>query len=162
MPTVRVYPGQRLIRRIPISGIQVAEYGDYPGEYYSMGGEPIPDDMAAQAGFDVAEGRKEKRRRELRAEADKKIDEQIAKESQEIEEKLAVEESERGKRGQKAEPGEVHIQVGSNLRAIHRGGGRYRVVDSEGNVVTDGLSKTEADRFISDAAAAEEEEAAGG
>jgi hypothetical protein len=161
MPNVRLYDGGRIVRRVPISGVQIVEYHERPGEYYFIGGDPAPEDLAQQARFDVVAGRKEKRRRELMAEAQEKIDEQIAKEEKAVERKVAKEEAEREAAPEVAAE-EVHVQPGTDLKAEHRGGGRYRVVDATGRVVQDGLRKAEADAFISDAAAAEEEEAAGG
>jgi len=165
MPNVRVFDTGRCVRRVPTSGVQVVEYNEQPGVYYTISGEVVEnEDWPVQAGFDVVAGRKERRRRELMADAERKIAEQIAAEEAEIEKQVEGEEATR-----KAEPtpagdaqDEVHVQKGASLQAVHRGGGRYRVEDASGDVIADGLSKKDADQFISDAAAAEEEEAVAG
>jgi hypothetical protein len=155
MPSKRLFEGHRMKRGIPGTSIRVCHYADErPGEYYSESGEPITEEMAARAGYDVVENRKEKRRRELLADAEQKIEDQIASEEAAIEEQIQKEEDAR------PSASEVHVQPGADLKAVHRGGGRYRIVDANRNTITDGLSKKEADRFISDAAAAAEEEAA--
>jgi hypothetical protein len=160
VPNVRVYDTGRTVRRVPISGIQVVEYDEEPGVYYTITGQVIGEDKnwAQQAGFDVVAGRKEKRRRELMLEAEEKIAEQVEKEAADIEARIAEEEAER--EDSQGGPGEVHVQPGAELRAVHRGGGKYQVEDSQGGVLASKLSKKEADQFISDAAAAEEEDAA--
>jgi hypothetical protein len=168
MPNVRVYDTGRCVRRVPTTGVQVVEYREEPGVYYTISGEVIDnEDWPVQAGFDVVAGRRERRRRELLREAERKIAEQVAAEDAAIEKTLTGEENARKPRPKAADDpeesapqNEVHVQKGASLQAVHRGGGRYRVEDAGGNMIADGLSKKDADQFISDAAAAEEEEAA--
>ena len=167
MPGVRVYDTGRLVRRVPGSGIQVVEYMEEPGVYYTISGDVIDnEDWPLQAGFDVVASRKEKRRRELMIVAQRMIDKQIAEEEAGVEAKIEDEEAARKTASENDDPApeqqEVHVQKGASLQAVHRGAGKYRVEDAAGDVIADGLTKQDADQFISDAAAAEAEEAASG
>jgi hypothetical protein len=166
VPNVRVYDTGRIVRRVPLSGIQVVEYTEQPGVYYTVTGDVIPEDSTwpQEARFDVRKSRMEKRRRELMVDAQKNIDEQMAEEEAGVEAKIESEEAERAAApaGADTTQDEERVEKGSLLKATHRGGGRYRVADAAGEIVADGLSKGEANQFISDAAAAEEEEATSG
>jgi hypothetical protein len=76
-------------------GWYIAEYKDSPGEYFNIYGEPVSPELAAEAGFNVSESRKQALRSKLLLEARAKIDAEVnARIEAEVKAKLA--EFERG------------------------------------------------------------------
>ncbi len=147
-------------RKDPTSGIAVIAYNDQPGLYVNERNEPVSDDLAKAAGHDVTTGLREKRRRELQSESDQAIEKKLVEEDEKINAQLMKEEAASAKKAAKqGADGEVHTQKGTSLSAVHRGGGKWWVVDKNGQPVSQGLTRKEADQFISDAAAVAAEEA---
>ena len=104
-------------------GMQVIAFKDEPGAWYFENGEACKDlEVVAAAGFDVKESLREKRRRSLRAEHEKAIEAQLAKEEGKIEDELDAEEA-----ADDAADEEI-VQAGTTLTAKHKGGGKYEVV----------------------------------
>jgi hypothetical protein len=70
-------------------GWYIAEYKDSPGEYFNIYGEPVSPELAAEAGFNVSESRKQALRSKLLLEARAKIDAEVnARIEEEVKAKL--------------------------------------------------------------------------
>lgn len=135
--------------------ITVIAFKDDPGNYFDERGQPVSNDLARAAGHDVETGARERRRRELKAESDKKIDKQLREEDAKIDAQIQQEAA----KAAKNDGGEERTQAGTDMKAIHRGGGKWWVVNKAGEPLSEGLTKEEATKFISDAAGEAAEEA---
>lgn len=111
------------------SGFRVAMYKEEPGVFYDMNGEPVSDELAAKAGFDVETLRLERQKQEKLAEARKRIEEEYKTAEQDVERALD--------------------QQVENYEVRHVGSGRYAVFDQNGNRLTEKpMSKSEAEDFV--------------
>jgi hypothetical protein len=120
-----------VVKRTTTSGVQVCEYKDEPGTYYNTSGEPVEDELAKLAGFDVVEGQRSRRRRELEAEAQKNIEAQLAAETGAIEDKIAEE-----------------FDDVPTIPYVKRVGHRYSVFDAQNKEVANELTKKEANTML--------------
>lgn len=114
------------IRRTTPNGITVVEFHDQRGEYFDVRGNPISEPIATAAGYDVKVGKREKKRRELEAEAKERIEKRIASEFGDIEKALDADEASAG------------------LRMVEEAKGKWSVLDSD-RVLVSGLTKKEAE-----------------
>ena len=89
-------------RKDAMSGIAVISYNDQPGLYVNERNEPVSDDLARAAGHDVDFGLRDKRRAELQAESNTKIEKQLREEDEKINETLRKEEAKAAKAAAKA------------------------------------------------------------
>jgi len=116
-----------------LTGIQVCMYKDAPGEFFDINGNPVGEELAAQAGFDTEALERERQKRERMAEAQKRIEQEYASESERVEQEINA--------GLQEEIPGYSVQ--------HVGGGRYGVVDASGNRITSKpMSKDEAEVFL--------------
>lgn len=113
------------------TGIVVVEFKDQPGEYFDLRGGEVPETTARAAGYDVEAGRRAKRKRELETEARKRVEKQVAEEFGDIDEQLD----------------EEFKDGGLEVKQIDR---RWGVVDADGRVLVNDLSKREADQALAD------------
>ena len=80
-----INPNLGLISRpLPNGGPLISMVKSKPGVYYDVNGEPVSDEMAQEAGFDVPSAKREKAKRDAKADAMAKIDARFAKESAEV------------------------------------------------------------------------------
>lgn len=141
------------ISRNTPSGIRVIEYEDEPGKYYSLAGKPVDEKTAKAAGFDTEKSRKRNRRTELYAEAQRKADAQVEREMESIA-KSVDREIESISKFVEEEPAEteespdpVPVQPAHMEKAGH---GRWNVLDGEGKVVAEDVSKNQAARLVAE------------
>lgn len=96
----------------PSMAVWVYMYVDSPGHYLNAFGNPVPEQLAKEAGFDVEKHAKERKRRERMQEAKDAIDAELA----EINEENAVVVKEKG-----------------GFKVVDIGLGRHNVLDPDGN-----------------------------
>lgn len=141
------------ISRNTPSGIRVIEYEDEPGKYYSLAGKPVDGKTAKAAGFDTEKSRKRNRRTELYAEAQAKADAQVEREMESIAKSVDREMESITKRVEK-EPAETEESPGSEsadpvpAHMEKAGHGRWNVLDGEGKVVAEDVSRHQATRMV--------------
>ena len=112
------------IRRHP-SGIWLNMYKDEPGVFLNDYGEPVNNQLAAEAGFDVAKLKKLKERQERIAAAIADIDKEY-----------------------EAQPGAV-VERHGDFAMVTLGKNRYNILDVDGKVLNEApLSRKEAERII--------------
>ena len=112
-------------------GAGIYQFEDEPGTYRNEHGDPVDDAEAGEAGFDVASGKRARRRRELEAEAKKQVDIQMLEADEAIEVKLAEEAGE-------APP----------IPHIEKTGRKWSVIDAAGNETAGDLTKKEASDLL--------------
>jgi hypothetical protein len=113
------------------SGFRVIMYDDAPGEYLSEKGDPMPESVAAKAGFDIEGLAKERRKLQRLAEYKAKVEEEFATEESDVEALLSV--------------------PGSGLEVKHIGAGKYAIMDEDGQRLTQKpLTRQEAETLIND------------
>lgn len=138
------------ISRNTPSGIRVIEYQDEPGNYYSLAGNPIDEETARAANFDVEASRKKNRREQLYAEAKAKADSQVERDFDSIERSVEEESSapeESPAFGSGSGTGPIEPLPARMEKAGH---GRWNVLDGEGKVVAEEVSKNAATRLVAD------------
>ena len=118
-------------KRMSLRGVPVYEYKDEPGVYYSMSGASVDDAEAESAGYNVEEGKKNRRRRELEAEAQKNIEAQLAAETGAIEDKIAEE-----------------FDDVPTIPYVKKVGYRYSVFDAQNKEIANELTKKEANAML--------------
>ena len=128
------------IRKSTPSGLIVYMYKDEPGVYLDAKGNPINEEVAAAARFDIVRGKREKRRLELYAEARRRADEQVAREFRKADEQLHEEEGASGAKVGAEETDEPALAYRPEKR-----GQKWVVLDPEDNAVAEGLGKREAE-----------------
>ena len=118
-------------QRMTRQGARIYEFADEPGTYYNANGGLVDDDRGRDAGFDIAAGKKARRRRELEEEARKQVDIQMLEADEAIEVKLAEE-------------------AGEELPIPHtkKVGKKWSVFDAVGNETAGDMTKKEADALL--------------
>ena len=85
MALADINPNRGLVcKPLPNGGPLISMCKTVPGVYFDASGEPISDELAASAGFDVATNRVEMKKSAAKAVAMEKIDAQFAKDSAKI------------------------------------------------------------------------------
>jgi hypothetical protein len=114
------------------SGYRVVMYYDSPGQFFNESGKPVGEEVAAQAGYDVEELGRERKKRERIEELRRKAEAEFATVEQKVEKELSASST-------------------GGMVVKHVGGGKYAVFDSEGVRLTKrGLTKEEAELLASD------------
>lgn len=126
------------IRRTTPQGVTVIEFHDQRGEYFDVRGDPVGEAQARSAGYDVEAGKRARRKRELEEQAQKRVDKQIAQEFGSIPDELAREFD----TGSAAGAGSLSLKEGPR--------GKWSVIEDDGRVLVDGLSKKEAEESLAD------------
>ncbi len=123
----------------------VVGYKDTPGEYETYSGKPVGEKTAREAGFDVDSDLREKKRRELYADARSRADAQVEREFGQIESSVERElESESNESSEETEP--------TALPTMERSGpGVWSVIAADGAILGEGLSKKDATRMVASA-----------
>lgn len=138
--------------------IMVCMYKDEPGFYFDVNGEPFSKDeaenerIAAEAGFDVQQGRRDRIFRERMAEARQRIQEEL----EEAEREIAVEADEAAEARADRPPPFVKRTAGGDPRETEhhkidydKRSKEWSLVDKEsGHVIADGLEKEAAEAAL--------------
>lgn len=113
------------------SGFRVVMYKDDPGVYYDERGEEIADTFAKQAGFDVEDLGRQRRKKQRLAHYQAQVEEEFATDQEDTERLLSTN--------------------AAGLEVKHVGGGKYAILDGEGDRLTKKpLTKDEAQQLIED------------
>lgn len=103
-----------IIQTEPGTGMDVFMYVDSPGQFLTAHGNPVPDNIAANAGYDIEKLGKERLRRQRKAEANAIIDKELNNDS---------------------EVSEKDVKEFEGWKVVSIGLGRHNVKDPEGNVL---------------------------
>lgn len=123
------------MRNHPSTRIRVCMKKSQPGEFCTISGDPLPEEIAQQAGFDVAALKKESLKREKLEAARAHIEAEYAN----IEREIVAEDA------APAEP----TEPASGYEMKHIGAGRYAVFTLDGERVThEPLTKTQAEKAL--------------
>ena len=133
------------LERTNRDGITVIEFHDDPGAYFDRSGNPVPDETAESAGFDVTSGKIERRKRELIADATAKAEAE-AREALQAAGRQAEAEV-RGETAEPAEPCETETPDGAGPK-IRRVGRTWVVESADGEILAEGLKKPEAEDLV--------------
>lgn len=81
----RINLDRGVVKRIqPRSGMGIYMYKDQPGVYLTADASPVPDKLAAEAGFDVSRLAREKLRKERMAEVMKRLEAEFGDEPEKV------------------------------------------------------------------------------
>lgn len=146
------------------TGFDVCMYKDNPGVFIAKNGQPVSDDDARKAGFDLKRFKREARKNELMANAARKIEAQMAEASDEAETQVEAELARMEEADpEAAEATPVEATPGSGLilnssgqpretatrKIIHQGFGKWDLIDkSTGQIIQKGLKREEAEVLL--------------
>jgi hypothetical protein len=136
-----LHSGRHGIARKHPNGSRVVMFLDMPGMYYTEHGDPVEDDGAKAAGFDVAALGRDRSRREKLAEAKKKIDAQYDAEGKKIDAEEAG--------GPPPDPIDEDDSSEELATIVRMGRGTFNVIDvASGKAMLKSVSRVAAEGYV--------------